>query len=270
MVEPEHTQLSIVQQCILLSLCRSGLYYIRKTKVKPDELAIKAEMDRIYTSMPYYGVKRMTNELRKKFEVNPKRVRRYLKDMCISAIYPKPRTTCVNKQHKIYPYLLRGLVIDRVNQVWSTDITYIPLNGGWMYLCAIIDWHSRAILSWGISNTHDSEFCQELLKEALSKYGKPEIFNTDQGSEFTAKEFVGILEENGIQVSMDGKGRALDNIFIERFWRSVKYEYLYISNPSDGLELFHGLDNYFRTYNNVRGHQSLGYKTPMEVYKEVA
>ncbi|MFI3293658.1 MAG: IS3 family transposase, partial [Rikenellaceae bacterium] len=192
------------------------------------------------------------------------------KEMCISAIYPKPHTTQPNKEHKVFPYLLRGLKIERCNQVWSTDITYIPMDGGYMYLCAIIDWHSRYVLAWGISNTHDSEFCQELLKEAIERYGKPEIFNTDQGSEFTCAKFVEILQVNDIQISMDGKGRALDNIFIERLWRSVKYEYIYLSKPSTGRELYDGLEAYFANYNSVRLHQSLGHKTPKAVYMAAA
>ena len=267
LIEYKHQELSVVQQCILLGLCRSGLYYIPKGRISIDELAVKAEIDITYTKMPYYGVARMTEHLKQKgFVVGEKRIRRYFRDMCISAIYPRPHTTQRNKEHKIYPYLLRGLKIERVNQVWSTDITYIPMNGGYMYLCAIIDWHSRYVLAWGISNTHDSEFCQELLKEAISKYGKPDIFNTDQGSEFTAIKFIKILQNNGILISMDGKGRALDNIFIERLWRSVKYEYLYLSNPSTGRELYDGLADYFNTYNRERLHQSLGYMTPESIY----
>lgn len=267
LIEKDSCSLSIVQQCILLGICRSGLYYTSKRQAKPDELDIKASIDKQFTKMPYYGVSRMTEYLKQQgFNIGKKRVRRYFDEMCISAIYPKPHSTLSSIEHKTYPYLLRNLVIDRVNQVWSTDITYIPMNGGYMYLCAIIDWHSRFILAWGISNTHDSEFCQELLKEAISNYGTPEIFNTDQGSEFTAKGFVDILLEHKIQVSMDGKGRALDNIFIERFWRSVKYEYIYLVNPSSGMELYDGLTNYFNLYNRERIHQSLGYRTPESVY----
>lgn len=267
LIEHAHPKLSVVQQCILLGLCRSGVYYISKGRTSINELEIKAEIDKTYTKMPYYGVLRMTEHLKNKgFSVGEKRIRRYFKDMCISAIYPRPHTTQRNKEHKIFPYLLRGLKIERVNQVWSTDITYIPMNGGYMYLCAIIDWHSRYVLAWGISNTHDSEFCQELLTEAISRYGKPEIFNTDQGSEFTAAKFIKILQDNEIQISMDGKGRALDNIFIERLWRSVKYEYIYLSNPTTGRELYDGLEDYFNIYNRERLHQSLGYTTPESVY----
>ena len=188
----------------------------------------------------------------------------------VKAIIDKePATTPVsgghaglNPEHELYPYLLRNMNIEHNNQVWSTDITYIPMNNGYMYLCAIIDWHSRYILAWGISNTHDSEFCQELLKEAIAKYGVPEIFNTDQGSEFTAKGFVNILKEHQIQISMDGKGRALDNIFIERFWRSVKYEYIYLVRPTTGIELYAGLANYYQKHNEERFHHALDLKTP--------
>ncbi len=272
LVEPNHPKLSLVQQCILLGLCRSGLYYTSKGKPRHNrELEIKEEIDRTYTKMPYYGVSRMTEHLKNNgFDVGEKRIRGYFKDMCISAIYPKPRTTPPNKEHKVFPYLLRGLKINRCNQVWSTDITYIPMDGGYMYLCAIIDWHSRYVLAWGISNTHDSEFCQELLKEAIERYGKPEIFNTDQGSEFTCAKFIEILQKAEIQISMDGKGRALDNIFIERLWRSVKYEYIYLSKPNSGRELYMGLESYFATYNSERLHQSLDYRTPEDVYMTAA
>ena len=267
LIEKEHPALIILQQCTLLGVCRSGLYYIPKKKLKSDELEIKEAIDKQFTKMPYYGIERMTQHLRNEgFTVNEKRVRRYYLDLRINAIYPKPKSTRHNSEHELYPYLLRNMIIDRRNQVWSTDITYIPMNNGYMYLCAIIDWHSRYILAWGISNTHDSEFCQELLKEAISKYGTPEIFNTDQGSEFTAKGFIYILKENNIQISMDSKGRALDNIFIERFWRSVKYEYIYLSRPTTGVDLYMGLADYFYRYNEERLHQALNLRTPKEVY----
>ena len=267
LIEKEYPGLSVFQQCILLGVCRSGLYYTAKKSIKDDELDIKEAIDKQFTSMPYYGIVRMTQHLRNKgFTVNEKRVRRYYRDLCISAIYPKPKYTTRNAEHELYPYLLRNMNIERNNQVWSTDITYIPMNNGYMYLCAIIDWHSRYILAWSISNTHDSEFCQELLKEAIAKYGVPEIFNTDQGSEFTAKGFVNILKEHQIQISMDGKGRALDNIFIERFWRSVKYEYIYLVRPTTGIELYAGLANYFQKYNEERLHHALDLKTPKQVY----
>lgn len=267
MIESDNTKLSVYQQCLLLGLCRSGLYYTPHPRILTDELSVKLEIDKQYTKMPFYGVARMSEHLRNQgYIISDKRVRQYFKEMCISAIYPKPHKTTPNLEHKLYPYLLRGLDINRVNQVWSTDITYIPMNGSYMYLCAIIDWHSRYVLAWGISNTHDSEFCQELLKEAITKHGTPEIFNTDQGSEFTSNKFTSILLENKITISMDGKGRALDNIFIERLWRSVKYEYIYLTNPSDGIELYNGLSHYFAMYNTERLHQNLGYKTPQQVY----
>lgn len=201
------------------------------------------------------------------YRISRKRVARYYRDMRIVAIYPKPKTTQRNEEHKVYPYLLRNLEITHCNQVWSTDITYIPMEKGFMYLCAIIDWHSRYVLAWGLSNTHDSGFCQEVLQQALERHGQPEIFNTDQGSEFTAHDFTKILIDRDIRISMDGKGRALDNIFVERLWRSVKYEYIYLSRPQNGVELYDGLDEYFNQYNKCRLHQSLKYMTPESVYK---
>lgn len=267
MVEREHVTLSLVQQCILLGISRSGLYYESKRSFRFDELAIKEAIDRQFMITPYYGIRRMKVHLAKlDFCISRKRVARYYKDMRITAIYPKPKTTQRNEEHKVYPYLLRNLEITHNNQVWSTDITYIPMDKGFMYLCAIIDWNSRYVLAWGISNTHDSGFCQELLEQALEKHGHPEIFNTDQGSEFTANAFTKILNDRDIRISMDGKGRALDNIFVERLWRSVKYEYIYLSRPETGIALFDGLTEYFDHYNSNRMHQSLSYKTPEEVY----
>jgi putative transposase len=270
MIERDHPKLSLVKQCFLLCLSRSTVYYKSKRSLKSDELAIKEAIDRQFLITPYYGVRRMKVHLNSKgFVVNPKRIRRYYKEMRIEAIYPKPHLTQRNEGHKLYPYLLRNLEIAHSNQVWSTDITYIPMNNGFMYLCAIIDWHSRYVLSWGISNTHDSDFCQVLLKQALEKHGTPGIFNTDQGSEFTATAFTKTLNDKGISISMDGKGRALDNIFVERLWRSVKYEYIYLNRPETGKELFQGLSDYFEHYNNNRFHQSLDYKTPKEVYMAI-
>ncbi|MEI7501555.1 MAG: IS3 family transposase [Bacteroidota bacterium] len=267
MVEHRHCDLSLVQQCILLSISRSGLYYEPKRSLKEDELCIKEAIDRQYLITPYYGIRRMKVHLcNLGFHISRKRVSRYYKDMRITAIYPKPKMTWRNEEHKVYLYLLRNMEITHKNQVWSTDITYIPMDKGFMYLCAIIDWHSRYVLAWGISNTHDSGFCQTLLKQALEKHGTPEIFNTDQGSEFTATAFTDILKENGISISMDGRGRALDNIFVERLWRSVKYEYVYLVRPETGIALYEGLSEYFERYNTCRIHQSLGYKTPEAVY----
>lgn len=267
MVERPHPILSLVQQCILLSLSRSGLYYESKRSLKHDELAIKEAIDRQYLITPYYGIRRMTVHLKSKgFIISRKRVSHYYKDMRITAIYPKPRMTQRNEEHKLYPYLLRNIEITHCNQVWSSDITYIPMDKGFMYLCAIIDWHSRYVLAWGISNTHDSEFCQVLLKQALEKHGSPEIFNTDQGSEFTATAFTNILNDRKISISMDGKGRCLDNIFVERLWRSVKYEYIYLTRPENGIDLFNGLTGYFEHYNTTRYHQALNYETPEKIY----
>lgn len=267
MIERGHQELSLVHQCILLSLSRSGLYYESQRSFREDELSIKEAIDRQYLIAPYYGIRRMREHLvNLGFRVSRKRVGRYYKEMRISTIYPKPKTTQRNEEHKIYPYLLRNMEITHCNQVWSTDITYIPMEKGFMYLCAIIDWHSRYVLSWGISNTHDSGFCQEVLQQALERHGKPEIFNTDQGSEFTAGAFTKMLIDKDIRISMDGKGRALDNIFIERLWRSVKYEYIYLSRPQNGIELYDGLTKYFNLYNKSRLHQSLKYMTPESVY----
>ena len=267
LIEPKHPRLSLVKQCILLSLSRSGLYYESKYSLKSDVLAIKEAIDRQFLITPYYGIRRMKVHLNSiGFLINRKRISRYYKEMRITAIYPKPKITQRNKEHKIYPYLLRNMEITHCNQVWSTDITYIPMNNGFMYLCAIIDWHSRYVLAWGISNTHDSDFCQQLLRQALAEHGTPQIFNTDQGSEFTALEFTNILKAKNIDISMDGKGRALDNIFVERLWRSVKYEYIYLNKPESGKELYQGLSGYFYHYNNTRFHQSLDYKTPKSIY----
>lgn len=223
-------------------------------------------IDEQYLKTPYYGYPKMTAHLRRSgYAVNPKRIRRLMRKMDLMAIYPKPRTTIFAPENKIYPYLLRGLSIIRSNQVWSTDITYIPLPKGFMYLVAVIDWYSRYVLSWKLSNTLDGAFCLAALNEAL-QFGKPDIFNTDQGVQFTAHTFTSTLEGAGIQVSMDGRGRALDNIFIERLWRSVKYEDVYIYDYDTVLALDIGLGTYFQRYNSERPHQSLDYRTPAEVH----
>ena len=223
-------------------------------------------IDRLYTEHPYYGSRRMIVELKKLgHSVNRKRVRRLMQNMGIEAIYPKPKLSTPGKEAKKYPYLLRGVEVTRPNQVWSTDITYIPVRGGFLYLVAIIDWCSRYVLSWKLSNTLDLRFCIEALMEALQS-SKPEIFNSDQGVQFTSNEFTSLLEEKGIQISMDGKGRALDNIFVERLWRTVKYEEVYIKRYEDGASAHKGLGAFFPFYNERRPHQALEYKTPQEVY----
>lgn len=225
-------------------------------------------IDEQYTACPFYGIRRMTAHLRRAgFEVNPKRVGRLMRKMGIAAIYPRPRTSVPNLEHKIYPYLLRGVLIERVNQVWSCDITYIRLTKGFIYLMAVMDWHSRFVLSWELSNTMEVGFCVEALDSALL-IACPEIFNSDQGSQFTSRSFREKLESNSIQISMDGKGRAFDNIFIERLWRSVKYEDVYLKDYRDGWEAREGIENYFVFYNEKRLHSALGYRTPKEVYFE--
>lgn len=223
-------------------------------------------IDRIYLEIPFYGSRKIADRLRKMgHRVNRKRVQRLMGLMGIRAIYRKPKTSKPGKGHKVYPYLLKGLEINRPNQVWAADITYIPMAKGFLYLVAIIDWYSRYVLSWRLSNTLDTDFCREALEEALRK-GKPEIFNTDQGSQFTSEEFTGILKKHNIQISMDGKGSYNDNLFIERLWRTVKYEEVYLKAYQDGREARISLGHYFRFYNTERSHQSHDYKTPAEVY----
>jgi len=227
-------------------------------------------IDEQYTKRPFYGVERMTAWLREQGElINPKRVRRLMRLMGIEAIYPKPRLSQGKAEHRIYPYLLRGVKIERPNQVWSTDITYIRLLGGFVYLVAIIDWHSRYILSWEISNTLEVDFCLSALERALP-IGRPEIFNSDQGAQFTSREFTGQLEQAGILISMDGRGRVFDNIFIERFWRTLKYEDIYLKDYEDVPALVTGVGSYLDFYNGERLHQSLGHRTPASVYFQAA
>jgi putative transposase len=223
-------------------------------------------LDEQYMRTPFYGIRRMTAWLRQeRRRVNHKRVQRLMRLMGMEAIYPKPRLSKRNEEHKIFPYLLRGMVIDRPNQVWCSDITYIRLHQGFVYLVAVMDWFSRYVLSWSISVTLDTHFCLEALDNALGR-GQPEIFNTDQGSQFTSDKFIKMLEKNGVTISMDGRGRAFDNIFIERLWRSVKYEEVYIRDYENVLRCIEGLRAYFQLYNHERPHQALGYKTPLHVY----
>jgi putative transposase len=230
-----------------------------------------AIIDEIYTQMPFYGSRKMAKELsrRLKTRINRKRIQRLMEIMGIEAVYSKPRTTIASKSHKKYPYLLRNVPINRVGQVWSTDVTYVRLERGFAYLTAVIDWHSRYVISWRLSNTMDAGFCIEALKEALET-GTPEIFNTDQGSQFTCSDFLAPLQERGIKISMDGRGRALDNIFVERLWRSVKYENVYLKGYQTLEEARRGLGEYFALYNRQRLHESLGYRTPAEVHYALA
>ncbi len=244
---------------------RASYYYQPRTESDLN-LELMRLIDEQYTQTPFYGVPRITVWLRHQdYHVNRKRVARLMGLMGLQAIYPKPNTSRKHKDHKIYPYLLRDVEIVHPDQVWSTDITYIRMKGGFLYLTAIIDWYSRYVLSWRLSNTMDTHFCIEALEEAF-KFGQPEIFNTDQGSQFTSIKFTGILEDHNIKVSMDGRGRALDNVFVERLWRSVKYEEVYLHDYATPVEAQKRLDHYFRFYNKERFHQSLGYQTPSDVY----
>jgi putative transposase len=266
LVEPGHAQLSLRQQCQLLGLSRSSLYYLA-APVDEEDLALMRLLDQQYLRTPFYGVRRMTRWLREEeWTVNEKRVRRLLRLMGLEAIYPRPRLSEASPEHRKYPYLLKGLTIDRPGQVWSTDITFIPMNQGWLYLTAVLDWFSRYVLSWRLSNTLDGVFCLEALEEAMAGHGRPEIFNSDQGVQFTSAAFTGVLEREGIAISMDGRGRALDNVFVERLWRTVKYEEVYLKGYRDGQEAHQGLSRYFPFYNQQRGHQSLDYLTPAAVY----
>ena len=259
--------LSVSQQCELLGLSRSSYYYEPATE-SADNLALMERIDREYTDHPFKGSRGMLAWLRREgHAVNRKRVQRLMRLMGLEAVYPKPRLSAGGAGHKVYPYLLRNVAIERVNQVWSTDITYIPMPNGFMYLTAVLDWHSRYVLSWQLSNTLDGSFCLEALDEALSQ-GCPEVFNTDQGVQFTSPSFTRRLESAGAQVSMDGKGRCLDNVFVERLWRTVKYEEIYLWRHETVPALRSGLFRYFGYYNGDRPHQSLGNQTPAEVYGE--
>jgi putative transposase len=256
--------LSVRRQCELIGLNRSTLYY-EPVPETAENLELMRLIDEQYTRHPFYGSRRMTRWLvRQGREVNRKRVQRLMGAMGLEAIYPKPNLSA-GRGHKVYPYLLRDVSIERVNQVWSADITYIPLASGFMYLAATIDWFSRYVIAWRLSNTLDGSFCQEMLEEALGR-GKPEVFNTDQGVQFTAGAWTGRLESAGVSVSMDGRGRCLDNVFVERLWRSVKYEDVYLKGYERVPELECGLQAYFGFYNTERLHQSLDYRTPAEVY----
>ena len=250
----------------MLGLSRSSLYYEPGGEAAED-LRLMRLIDEQYTACPFYGSRRITAWLIEQGEeVNRKRVQRLMRIMGLEAIYPKPRLSLAGKGHRIYPYLLRGVKVERKDQVWSTDITYVRMPSGFMYLAAVIDWYSRYVIGWRLSNTLDGSFCVELLEDAL-RGGKPEVFNTDQGVQFTATAFTGRLEAAGVAVSMDGRGRALDNVFVERLWRSVKYEDIYIRGYETVPELHRGLAKYFAFYNNERLHQSLGYRTPAAVYR---
>lgn len=266
MVEADHRQLSISRQCKLLSLARSA-YYHRPAGETGNNLELMRLIDEQHLETPWYGSRQMTRHLRRQgHPVNRKRIARLMQTMGLSVIYPRPNTSKPHPQHKVYPYLLRGLTIDRPNQVWCCDITYIPLQRGFLYLVAIMDWASRKVLSWRLSNTLDTEFCIAALEEALERFGMPEIFNTDQGCQFTSEAFTHVLKSAGVRISMDGRGRWRDNIMIERLWRSLKYECIYLHAFETGSEVRRGLKSWIELYNTRRPHSSLDDRTPDEAY----
>lgn len=270
MIERQNSSLSISSQCRLLAIHRSGLYY-QPVEERAENLHLMRLLDEQYFKTPFYGVRRLTVWLQSLgYKVNRKRTARLMKLMGWQTIYRKPNLSKPGIGHKIYPYLLKGMKIENPNQVWAMDITYVPMKKGFMYLCAVIDVHTRYVLNWSVSNTMTADWCREVVQEAVEQYGKPQIVNTDQGSQFSSDVFSGYLIDNEIKISMDGKGRAIDNIFIERLWKSVKYEYIYLKVPQDGVELYEGLKEYFHFYNRQRPHQSLGYKTPEMMLKKVA
>lgn len=269
MIDRNHPDLSIRRQCELIGLNRST-YYWQPVGESPLNLQLMRLIDQEYTRAPFYGYRKMTARLNNQhgFQVNHKRVARLMRKMSLQAVYPRPRTSKPNKAHKTYPYLLRGLEVTRPNQVWCADITYVPMPKGFMYLVAIMDWFSRFVINWQLSNTLDGAFCLDALRRALQQ-GQPDIFNTDQGVQFTATDFTGELETANIKVSMDGRGRYLDNIFVERLWRSVKHEDIYLKEYETVPLLTIGLTDYFNLYNYERPHQSLGYLTPADVHLTV-
>lgn len=268
MIDPNHGKLSIVRQCAILKISRSAHYYKSKGE-KPLNIELMGEIDRIFLQWPSLGVRQMRRYLVKQgYPVGNKRVRRLMRLMGLMPIYQKPHTSIPGVENKRYPYLLSNLEITRSNQVWCSDITYIPMKRGFLYLTAIMDWHSRKILSWRLSNTLETDFCVAALEEAIEKYEVCEIFNTDQGSQYTSFAFTKVLEENGIQISMDGRGRCMDNIFIERLWRSLKYEEVYTHAYENGTEAKSGIGSWIDFYNRQRPHSSLFGKTPDEYYAE--
>jgi putative transposase len=267
LVDREPYEPSIRRQCALLGLARSGVY--RKPRPANDnDLAVVRRIDELFTAWPFLGSRRMAAMLRAEgHAVNRKRVQRLMRRMGIAALGPKPRTTKPQHGHRIFPYLLRNMAIERPNQVWAADITYVPIGRGFLYLVAVIDWASRAVLAWRLSNTMDVSFCVSALEEALACFGKPEIFNTDQGSQFTSAAFTGTLATSGIRISMDGRGRWMDNVFIERLWRSLKYEDIYLKGYADGREARAGIGAWIAFYNGRRPHQALANRTPMAVWR---
>jgi len=268
MLQRDHARLSIRRQCVLLGLARSGVHRHGQAANDDNDLAVMRRLDELFLAHPFLGSRRMAAMLRAEGRpINRKRVQRLMRLMGIVALGPKPRTSRPAPGHKIYPYLLRGMMIDRANQVWAADITYLPMQRGFLYLVAIIDWASRAVLAWRLSNSMDVSFCLDALDEALARFGKPEIFNTDQGSQFTSTAFTSRLEAAGIRISMDGRGRWLDNVFVERLWRSLKYEEVHLKAYADGGEARAGLSAWVSFYNTRRPHQALGNQAPMTVWR---
>jgi putative transposase len=257
---------SVRRQCELLAVNRSSLYY---TPVESDaeELALMRRIDELHLKHPFFGSRMLTQTLKQQgCRINRKHVQRLMRLMGLESMAPKPKTSSPSHEHPVYPYLLREVAVCRVNQVWASDITYIPMAHGFAYLVAIIDWYSRLVLAWRLSNTLETAFCIEALQEALARFGGPEIFNTDQGAQFTADSFTRVLHDCGIKISMDGKGRCIDNVFVERLWRSLKYEEVYLNPPDSMGEARLGIGRYFNFYNNERPHQALGYQTPASFY----
>ena len=268
-IEPAHQHLSIAMQCRLLSISRSSYYYAPVPETD-ETLALMAEIDTVFMDCPWYGSRQMARHLQRLGRaVGRRRVRRLMAKMGLAPIYQRPRTSDPHPEHRIYPYLLRNLEITRPNHVWCADVTYLPMRRGFLYLVAIMDWASRKVLAWRLSNTMDAGFCVEALEDALARFGKPEIFNTDQGSQFTSNAFTGVLREAEIKISMDGRGRWMDNVFIERLWRSVKYECVYLHAFETGSELRAGLGRWFTYYDQHRPHSRLAGKTPAEAYGQI-
>jgi len=267
-IDPNHFRLSIARQCELVSIARSSFYYTRKGETLFN-LELMRMIDEQFMKTPWYGSRQLVRHFRRQgIRLGRKRVRRLMRKMGLVAIYQVPRTSKAHPEHRVYPYLLRKLTIDRPNQVWCADMTYIPMRRGFLYLVAVMDWSTRAVLSWRLSNTMDSTFCIEALEEALSRYGTPEIFNTDQGSQFTDSDFTAVLKNAGVRISMDGKGRWMDNVFIERLWRSLKYECVYLHDFDNGFKALKEIETWIRYYNEDRPHSAFDDQTPLEVYTE--
>jgi putative transposase len=266
MIVRNHPALSLSRQCRLVSISRSSFYHEPKGE-SPATLALMRRIDELFLKYPFYGSRQMVRQLRREgVRIGRHRIRRLMRLMGLEAIYQAPRTSAPHPAHRVYPYLLKGMAIERPNQVWCADITYIPVQRGFLYLVAIMDWATRKVLAWRLSNTMDVGFCLEALDEAMARYGRPEIFNTDQGSQFTSLDFTGVLKDAGVAISMDGRGRYMDNIFIERLWRSLKYEAVYLHELTDGFKAERVIRDWMDFYNTERPHSSLAGRTPAEAY----